>query len=792
MKTESQRGAERRKTAAGAAIGLLLFCGCFLLEEEAFAHRPGRELHLPSPPQVADSLGLRLLGRALHGSSFCTAVQRDRVYVGAGTSFMCFDVSQPADPVLLGFLRTAAKIWNISLDGDTAYVANDKAGLAIIDCAEPLALEMLGSFGIEPGEVAYGVHARSDTAWVACGAGGVRILDCRNPANPSLVSRFNPWGFGIVTHIAVDIQVLGSLAFVAYADIFGGTTPLVAAGLGILDCTDPTSIDTIGIRSLGTNGCPRALFVTEDSLVCVAGGFKDLFVFDCSDPESARVISTFVTEPIDTNYSSDVWVQDGLVYLGDGYAWTENLLLFDIPSPDSIMNPVGSLATRNITWGLSVADSIAYIAEEWGGLSIVDCTDPGGPVALARRDIGGYAQGVFLEGSLAYIACEGGGLQVVDCADPRNPLEVSAFDTRGRACSVWAENDTAYVAEGFDWVQGPSGLEIIDLTDIENPVLIGSYDPGDSVEFTDIHMVGDTAYIANARKGLRILDCSTPEHPITIGAYDVNSNDTVKSQDIFVEGTMAYLAYHEYGLWIFDCTDPSSPVPRSHYETPTPAVGVHVAGKRAYVACAQTLFEKGSLRIFDCSDPDSIREMGSLELEGSPDRVDVRGSLAFVAAGLGGLRMLDCSHPFEPEEIGFYVTADFALDLAVRGDTVYIADSSGGLFILEFAETGIVDGEEVVGVRHPQATVHQNFPNPFNPTTLISYSLAGDCDVELVVYDILGRRVRTLVNARVTAGEHRVSWDGRDERGSYAASGTYLLSLRACDSASVRKLLLLR
>ena len=86
----------------------------------------------------------------------------------------------------------------------------------------------------------------------------------------------------------------------------------------------------------------------------------------------------------------------------------------------------------------------------------------------------------------------------------------------------------------------------------------------------------------------------------------------------------------------------------------------------------------------------------------------------------------------------------------------------------------------------------QNYPNPFNPATVISFSLFKADDVRLVVYDILGRRVRTLADGAWDAGTHRVIWDGWDENGNGVASGIYFYRLDTRDFTQTRKMLLLK
>ena len=73
----------------------------------------------------------------------------------------------------------------------------------------------------------------------------------------------------------------------------------------------------------------------------------------------------------------------------------------------------------------------------------------------------------------------------------------------------------------------------------------------------------------------------------------------------------------------------------------------------------------------------------------------------------------------------------------------------------------------------------QNYPNPFNASTNINFSLANQTTVELTIYDLLGRRVVTLVNGLLPAGQKTVTWEGLDANGNAVASGMYLYVLRA-------------
>ena len=88
--------------------------------------------------------------------------------------------------------------------------------------------------------------------------------------------------------------------------------------------------------------------------------------------------------------------------------------------------------------------------------------------------------------------------------------------------------------------------------------------------------------------------------------------------------------------------------------------------------------------------------------------------------------------------------------------------------------------------------LEQNIPNPFNPSTSISYHLLEDTYVKLVVYNVLGQEVRELVKADQESGFHTVVWYGKDNLGRQVASGIYAYRLIADDFISSRRMILLK
>jgi Tol biopolymer transport system component len=135
-----------------------------------------------------------------------------------------------------------------------------------------------------------------------------------------------------------------------------------------------------------------------------------------------------------------------------------------------------------------------------------------------------------------------------------------------------------------------------------------------------------------------------------------------------------------------------------------------------------------------------------------------------------------------------------AYTLKSFGDTG--AESSGktSIYTLDFPTASVMKllPTTVVETVPVGFALTGNYPNPFNPSTTISFSLPASGDVILSVYDITGRKVRELVNGPLGAGSHSVAWDGRDERGKAVSSGVYISRLTRGGNAVSRRMVLMK
>jgi hypothetical protein len=163
------------------------------------------------------------------------------------------------------------------------------------------------------------------------------------------------------------------------------------------------------------------------------------------------------------------------------------------------------------------------------------------------------------------------------------------------------------------------------------------------------------------------------------------------------------------------------------------------------------------------------------------DNNDFTTNINSFQLGDGGSQLLEIS--FTPSQAG------------LRTGRLSLVSNDPGWDTLSIALSGF--GEDITVLERltnlpRQFAIYQNYPNPFNPSTTISYELPKSSEVSLVVYNLLGQKVRTLVNGNVKAGRHKVRWSGRNDRGQSVASGIYIYRFEAGDYQKTVKMILLK
>jgi len=309
----------------------------------------------------------------------------------------------------------------------------------------------------------------------------------------------------------------------------------------------------------------------------------------------------------------------------------------------------------------------------------------GGPYIAGSCDTNN-AWDVYVKENYAYVADGPSGLQIIDISDPANSIVIGSCDTPDYAYGVDIKENYAYVADGS------SGLQIIDISDPANPSIIGAYDTTGYAE--GVYVKENYAYVADRSSGLQIIDISDPANPSIIGACDT----TGYAEDVYVKENYAYVADRSSGLQIIDITDPANPIIIGSCDTRS-AYGVYVKENYAYVAD----YDSG-LQIIDISDPANPSIIGAYDTTGYAYSVYVKENYAYVAYRYSGLQIIDITDPANPTIIGSCDTNN-AWDVYVKENYAYVADRDSGLQIIDITDPA---NPIIIGMDTPDAALGIN------------------------------------------------------------------------------------
>ncbi len=247
-----------------------------------------------------------------------------------------------------------------------------------------------------------------------------------------------------------------------------------------------------------------------------------------------------------------------------------------------------------------VEDGLVYlVAEE--GLDIVNVLGLAEPTVIGTyvpADTGVYIYNVFIRDTYAYLSMCFGGMQIIDISDPSNPVFVGdySWDYPSCATSIFVEGNYAYVADG-----STADLYILDVSNPENPIPIGFLGfPWSGYLGWEVIVSGSYAYyrVAYAYGGndmILVIDASDPTNPIQL-TY-ISTNDI--AINIFIAGDYLYVPYGWEGvLRIFNISQPSSPEIVSVYPGERWTAGVFVQDDYAYVIAGQS-----GMHVLDVTDP---------------------------------------------------------------------------------------------------------------------------------------------------------------------------------------------
>jgi len=248
------------------------------------------------------------------------------------------------------------------------------------------------------------------------------------------------------------------------------------------------------------------------------------------------------------------------------------------------------------------------------------------PTPLGSVAIPGFANAVAISGDYAFVAAGATGLQIVDISDPENPFIVSSVDTVGTASDVELWNDIALVADGTN------GLVLIDVASPLAPLVLGRAELSGEAWAVD---AGEDIAVVAAKTGLAVVELSDYNTPPQIGWLELPD---LLVRQVALEGDVAYVATFRGGVLSVDLSDPAVPnvlgdvnLRPAPPENPVFSVGGLAVRSDKIVATDGLGGVLGGLVTVDATDPSSLALIGRSEDAAGLTNVVLDGPLAFAS-----------------------------------------------------------------------------------------------------------------------------------------------------------------
>jgi hypothetical protein len=448
------------------------------------------------------------------------------VYAAAYSSgLQLIDVSDPHQPVIVAQADTPAYAWDLAISGDAVFLM-DFFSMEIADVSRPLEPFIRTSYDAM---FAGGIVLEGNLAYLAY-IDGLKVLDVSDPFAPQVVSDIGPTGGGVAESITMKdhYAILAHQSYVEIYDVSDPSDPIQVAffnvpghprkvlavgdylytildddGFHVTDITDPEFPVPGGTVNPSVWGS-RQDVVKEGEYLYLCDWNRGLVVYDTSDPETITEVGSYSTPGL----LNDLLIDDDKAYLS---CYSE-LQVVDISVP-AYPQFLGYYKTSGNTWSIFVVEDRGYLCDLYS-FQVLDISDPGniqriGAVYMAQD---GTPYRCVVNGELAYIAHSWGGLKVIDISDPVHPRVIGSYPGNNSKSYTTIQLGSSGRGEGESdllYVMDPRSVDIFSLESPEAPLLLNSAGIPD-VQFTDFVIQDGYLYLSCNSRGIFVMDIHDP------------------------------------------------------------------------------------------------------------------------------------------------------------------------------------------------------------------------------------------------------------------------------------------
>ncbi|MDE0043621.1 MAG: hypothetical protein OXT74_16395, partial [Candidatus Poribacteria bacterium] len=519
------------------------------------------------------------------------AINERMVYTVSDWGLEIFDLENPSLPQMIGQIATPGNAQGITIDGETAYIADGAAGVTLIDVQRPDSpsfIKTIGDF-----EDARRIKIANEKAYVVDISKGLQIYDLneiQNQPDPQPIGTFQTSGF------ALDVGIDGNTVY--FSDNNQGFQILdfkfinIPAFAGI--------VDTLALD-----------FEVVDGYAYVASG--NMQILDVRNRLKPNPVSRIQTPGI----GSSIKFRDGYVYLTDVQS---GLFVVDVRNrqqPRTVaIQPTSGDAMGVDLFKSDMDELFGYIADGNRGLQVIDLRIPHRPQWLHHYDASGETHGMDIlqteEGNrIAYIACGTGGIKIVEFESASDAVFRHRIPLMGTAVDIRVENGHAFVAAG------DSGLIVVDLRNPDNPRTVShirTNAPAWGIEVNE-------GYVYLCADELIVVDSREPMNSRVVARRSMSGS----AYRIVIVDNLGYVAALNGGLQVFDLENPANPRSIGNYESQGNATNITVFGNKGYL-----LDTLAGVQILDLSNPRRPEFIAEYQTDALPIAAQIRGDHLFL------------------------------------------------------------------------------------------------------------------------------------------------------------------
>ena len=738
-----------------------------------------------------------------------------------------FSIADPELPVEIGRCPDLPNPIRLQVRDTLAFVSNYRAGLGIVSIADPYHPERIGWLNV--GGDCDDVALYEDYALMACGS--LKLIDIEDPEQPEQVALFP-------NMTTSEIEIRDHYYFTNNFSIYNIEDPFEPrqvydhdgagswAGGGFdfqdnlifilntrprdycLQCYNLSNVESPRFlggcnpfygSGIGIDGIDLEY---EEGYCYITYGEDGFSICDLRDIDNAEEVGVIIN-PADF---VDVAYYEDYVYAADeNRAW---IYIFSVADP---IHPelVGYVRYDNIDYYLPidfgpivVEEDLMFSVEKYRyyvdderfereGLYIYSLENPEQPDELGFVEhIGLPVNEMVFDDGYIYTAGSSGHFTAINVDDPTNPFITDYYGvSRYRTLGI-------DIQDSLIMLISDDSLVTYDKSNLDSIHVISRQILREYYRLRDILIVGDYAYITfSGHEWMSVVSIEDPEHP-----EEVYFTDELGSYGYKLDYHDGFLLISEMysGMEVYSLEDPERPQLAGRFNTPDRAN--HAIFKDEMILVA----DRCNFGIYDASAIFSAWYLGLSEESHDFGEVYIDSS-ALWELTIRNMSDRDRevtnittdSEAFScPFDHSFTLRANsdtsFTINFTPSVDTAYtcIMNIVSGEHTLDVMLTG--QGKEYSNINDAPTVIYdfalqQSYPNPFNHSTTIRFDLPHTSQISITLTDLTGRRIATLLDDRLTAGQHQLTWDAKD----YPA-GMYLCRMEADGFRKVRKIALVK